>query len=108
MIGLSVSFCVRDIVSGKVPLASVEKIIGSIAVQTEAEVDDLVRSYCQGYWCESPQESEKLFRRLLAEGKIEQPRLTNRNHFPMLHNGRHWVETEDQIIWHDQMKAVVS
>ncbi len=107
MIGLSVSFCIRDIVNGTVPLANVEKIIGSIAVRTELEVADLIKSYCQVYWRECSQEAEKVFRQLLAEGKIEQPRLDNSDHFPMLHNHIHWVESEDQIIWYDRMESYV-
>ncbi len=106
MIGLSISFCIRDIVNGVVPLTNVEKIIGGTAVSGEAEVDDLIRRYCQAYWRKCPKKAEQVFRQLLAEGKIEQPRLVNRNHFPMLHNLVHWVEREDQIIWHDQMEHV--
>lgn len=108
MIGLSVSFCVRDIVNGTVPLVSVEKIIGSIAVRTDQEVDDLIKSYCQVYWRECPVEAEKVFRQLIAEDKIEQPRLVNDRHFPNIGNHKLWVESENEIVWQDQMECYAS
>ena len=107
MIGLSISFCVQDIAEGKVALETVDKIVAGTSASTDEGMDDLIRSYCESYWCRYPQEAERIIRQLLAEGKIEQPRLVNSSHFPMLERGVRWVESEDQIIWYDRMKSRV-
>lgn len=101
MIGLSVSFCIRDIVDGTIPLNSVEKIIGGIVARTDREIDKLIEQYCNSYWSKYPEKAENVFRQLLAEGKIKQPRLVNDRHFPNIGNHKIWVETEEEIIWND-------
>ncbi len=105
MIGLSVSFCIRDIVSGTVPLAKVQKIIGGTSILIEQGIDEFVKYYCQVYWHEYAEEAERVFRQILAEGKIEQPRLLDKNHFPNISNGKLWVENEQEIVWQDQMES---
>ncbi|MDO8495511.1 MAG: hypothetical protein Q7S32_03245 [bacterium] len=98
MIGLSVSFCIREIAEGRVDLSKVDKIVaGTVAVPDQ--IDRLVTAYNESYWRRFP-EAEKIFRDLYAAGKIEQPRLKDDQHFPMIAGG-HWVESEDQIVWSD-------
>lgn len=98
MIGLSISFCISEMVSGVVNPSTVEKIIGGTAAAPE-HIDELVAEYRRSYWSwnGNPDEAERLFRELLAAGRIEQPRLVD-GRFPMIYNG-HWVESEDQIEW---------
>ncbi|HLD70618.1 MAG TPA: hypothetical protein VI937_01935 [Negativicutes bacterium] len=103
MIGLSVSFCILDIVNGVVPIENVEKIIGGISAQNQEDVRQLISDYCQVYWRECPKEAEQVFRQLFAEGKIEQPRLIDDRHFPNIGNRKRWVESEAEIVWQDQM-----
>jgi hypothetical protein len=82
MIGLSLSFCVKDILAGHVPESDVTKIITSTAARTEADWNRLITSYCQIYW--KAFESDvviALIQRLRVQGKIEQPRLADPEHF---------------------------
>ena len=103
MIGLSVSFCVRDIVAGKMALEQVEKIVAGTACPDDEAWERVIKAYRDSYWRESPDQCEQILRQLLAEGKIYQPALD-------LENGRrpllatddgiiHWVNAESEIKW---------
>ncbi len=100
MIGLSASFCICDIVEGKVLLGSVKKIVTGLEAPTPEILEEVVRSYRQSYWIEYPDKAERVFRHLLAEGKIEQPRVTQ-GRGPCLANRVHWVYAEDEIEWRE-------
>jgi hypothetical protein len=103
MIGLSVSFCVRDIVAGKVPLADVEKIIAGTNAPTLEVWEGVVKHYRDVYWRNNPDECERVFRQLLAEGKIHQPRVEG-GRPPLLagHKGvTKWVNSESEIRYCD-------
>ena len=97
VIGLSVSFCVRDIARGKVAYDDVAKIVAGTKVP-DGDWEDTIRRYNEIYWRELP-EAEGIFRRLLAEGKVTQPRLTT-GKAPYVGGGA-WVASEDQIVWCD-------
>jgi hypothetical protein len=105
MIGISVSGCIRDIVAGQVKIEEVERIIAGTSCGNQAAWDCVIRDYRKSYWRENPDEGERILWQLIAEGKILQPRLENKNRYPMLQtaNGRRcWVNTESEIIWSDQ------
>lgn len=88
LIGLSLSFCVADIVRGKVQLENVNKIIaGTCAEPTEWE--NLLTDYKRIYWDFNPDECERVARKLMDENKIEQPRLNGKN-APNIAEG-HWL-----------------
>jgi len=95
MIGISLSFCVRDMAKGQAP-AVVEKIItGCRAINDEAW-DEIIKRYKESYW-KGLDNAETICRKLIANGKIVQPRLTGGS-APYVGQG-HWVESEDQIVW---------
>lgn len=96
MIGLSVSRCVKDIVQGAVKLEDVTKIVGGTRAETPQDWDRLIRRYREGLWHDFRDEAEQVMRRLIAEGKIEQPRLTEEKQ-PLVTDGNYWVESEQQI-----------
>jgi hypothetical protein len=97
MIGLSLSKCVQDIINGKQKLEEVIKIISRTRVRSAEEWDNLIRDYKKAAWGKSPDLAEKIVRQLIAEGKIEQPRLTSER-CPMV-DQVHWVTSEDLIQW---------
>ena len=105
MIGLSISFCVQDIAEGKVALETVDKIVAGTSVEPGQATEELIALYKESYWCRYPDQAEQIFRQLLVEGRIEQPRLADPRRFPMLERGVRWVESEDQIIWSDQLET---
>ena len=75
MIGLSLSFCVKDIIEGKVALESVEKIItGTHYTDRETFHTGMQQSYCHTYWKKDPEKAHQIAMQLWDEGKIHQPR----------------------------------
>ena len=125
-IGLSLSRCVGDIVEGKINIEDVEKIITGACWTNDAEWEDTIQLYKQNDWCWSyigqdgrkmaanPDEAEKIARQLLAEGKIEQPRLKDPSRYPLRQRRFYsaeiqatlgedayvtWVDSEEDIQW---------
>jgi hypothetical protein len=101
MIGISVSFCVQDILRGKVGIEQVEKIIAGTSCRNSAEWNSCIELYRSHYWQDDPEKGEQIFRQLLAEGKIFQPCLKTRK-VPLLatdHGIIHWVKAESEIRW---------
>ena len=74
MIGLSISFCIADIIRGKVNLEDVEKIVAGTKCETPEHWDGVIEQYKEYYWRDDPDMAEAVLRQMLAEGKIEQPR----------------------------------
>lgn len=102
MIGLSLSFCVLDLVNGKVDWKDVDYIITSTNCPTVKAWLYVVDSYQETYWKECKFSAVGAATRLLDGGMIRQPRLLDTNHFPNLNNTGHWVESEDEIEWSDE------
>lgn len=90
MIGYSLSFCVKDIMTGKVAEADVEKIITSTCCRDEDDWDNLFKSYGAVYWRPFEALAVDLVKRLRAQDKIVQPRLTDPDYEKSINNG--WWE----------------
>ncbi len=114
MIGLSVSACVRDLATGKVAMADVEKIVGGTRIRSWKNMKILIKQYLRSYWLKKPVECEIMMRQLISNTKrakrgrdprgpiIEQPRLKKGGRAPCLateHGIIHWVNTESEIKW---------
>lgn len=72
MIGLSLSFCITDIVFGNVKESEVEKIVTPARFQNDGEFEELLERYSKSYWKYFPDSSVDIARRLYGSGKIEQ------------------------------------
>lgn len=70
--GLSISFCIKDIMLGKITEGEVEKVIGGTSVRTSEQWEELIELYRRIYWRAFPDKAEALFRKMLAEGRIDQ------------------------------------
>lgn len=95
MIGLSLSFCIQDIISGTVRESDVEEIISSTLARTPQDWHHVVSRYRDTYWRSNPDEGEAIFNRLLAAGKITQPRLEGSAGHSISRG--HWVESRDDV-----------
>lgn len=87
MIGLSLSFCVKDIASGKVLEKDVEKIIAGTKCPNREVFETVLNSYLESYWHDFP-EAADIARRFWDRGLIEQPRV-NGEEAPEIYRG-HW------------------
>tara|TARA_R110001583_G_scaffold53441_4_gene164846 strand:- start:212 stop:520 length:309 start_codon:yes stop_codon:yes gene_type:complete len=90
-IGLSLSFCIKEILSGKVWEGSVDKIVSGTSCRSDDDWEELIQRYREVYWRKDPNEGEAILRRLLEAGKIEQPRLNDRYRNPDKSEGYPWI-----------------
>ena len=79
LIGLSLSFCIREIAEGKFKISQVAKIIAGTCAASGADWDDVIARYRTTYWSNCPTECESALYWLKSEGLIEQPRLNGGN-----------------------------
>ena len=98
-IGLSVSRCVKDIALGYLDVDDVLNIVGATNFDpsNEKEVQDIIDRYQRSAWS-GVDGAEKIFRRLLSEGKIEQPRRIGKDPYHI--NLGHWIVqfTKNELI----------
>lgn len=73
--GLSLSFCVKDIINGNVNVDDVEKIICGTKAETPKDWESVMRSYQGTYWKENPEAAVGVVIHLMELGKIIQPRV---------------------------------
>jgi len=75
VIGTSLGGCVREIFEGKIRERDVIRIIAGTKVEKPDEWQPVLNQYKTAYWHENPDEGEAIAKRLIAAGKIYQPRL---------------------------------
>lgn len=88
MIGLSLTFCIADIINGVVNLEDVEKIIANTA-WTDDILHAKVEEFCKLEWRADPALARQVFWELWNSGRIEQPRLSN-HHYHINIAQSHW------------------
>lgn len=96
-VGLSLSFCVRDIIEKRVALDEIKFISAGTKAPTPEDWQEVLETYKRIYWHKDPEEAETYFWRLLNTGRIIQPRLEGLKPCSM-HGGRemsHWIEEEE-------------
>ncbi len=96
MIGLSLSFCVKDILAERVSMDDVSYIITS--VRPVNGLEPTIKAYMRMYW---EAYSEDKVRQILSKLDLRHPRLENDYHYPNIANG-HWVNSEDEIVWQNE------
>jgi hypothetical protein len=94
LIGLSLSLCIKDIITGKVDVASVEKIIANTRAQSDEDWETVMQSYCSIYWKADPERARAIATQLRAEGRIEQPRVADRAYGHTTAGG-HWITPDE-------------
>ena len=71
LIGLSLSFCVRDIAAGNVPIEAVQHIVSACSPRNEAEVqNEILTSYLKSYWRADQQGCLTVFNELRESRRI--------------------------------------
>ncbi len=102
-VGLSLSFCVLDILHGEVKEEEVKEIIAGTNAASPGQWDEVMRVYRKSYWYENPEEGEAIARRLLRAGKIRQPRQEGKT----AHNiaKGHWIKASEVGEWEKQQQV---
>lgn len=86
--GLSLSLCVLDLAKGVVPYDDIVLIIAGTNARCKADWDRILQSYQRNYWSKYHW-AQFIATRLIADGKIEQPRLNGER--PLSINHGHWI-----------------
>lgn len=92
-IGVSIAFCIRDIISGKYSIDEVDMIIAGTKFET---VDEIIETYKDTYWIKFKEEAEEVCKKLWDSGKIIQP---------CLENPKALLFVRD--IWYDNMQELI-
>lgn len=79
-VGLSLSFCVADIISGAVRIEDVEVIHASTAAVTQDDWDRVVRQYSSVYWRRDPGRAARVVELLRNANRIRQHRIRDANY----------------------------
>ncbi len=87
--GYSLSACVNDIIHNRIPEGWVERIEAGTAFETTDQWERGLAQYKGSYWTVNPDRGEKVARRLIAAGKVDQPRLQSRHYERSIAKG-HW------------------
>jgi hypothetical protein len=122
LIGLSLRQCCQDMAMGKVDPRQVKKIISRTSIRTPKSMEEVISTYQLFDWGHDKPESfaggitvrtlshakggkeiaekaGKIFRQMFAEGKVEQPRLTEGRCPDLEATGSHWITNKKQIKW---------
>ncbi len=96
LVGLSLSFCVGDILRGRVAEDQVVKIITSTACENLNHWARTLQKYAEHYWDSDPERGCDIAWRFIDEGKVEQPRLQGKP-YPHILEG-HWQTLEGEQV----------
>jgi hypothetical protein len=99
--GLSLSFCVKDILEGETKEADVRLIYAGTNCRSQADWDDVLAQYRRVYWVDYPEEGEKLARRLLAAGKVVQLKVNGRPLPDISGGAKIWAASAADIRWRE-------
>jgi len=75
MVGVSLSLCLLDIINGKIAIEDVALIRASTAARDDFDWDKLITMYNRQYWKADQAVVNQIIQTLLADGRIDQPRL---------------------------------
>ena len=96
--GRSLSFCVKDILSGKINKNDVGVIVTSTSFKNPEMWQKGIESYQNSYWYDyTLEECTNLINWLIDNNKIEQPRLTN-GKVQALYKFSKWADTYQEAI----------
>ena len=102
MIGLSISFCIGDILRGVVAESDCHAIVAGTNCHSIDQWNDLIEHYRTCYWSVDPNRGERILWRLINAGRIIQPRQVKPNLDPDALNiaSGHWVTTKNEAVPH--------
>jgi hypothetical protein len=106
MIGLSLSFCVADIIEGKVDIDDVDLILTGTKALGIQDWAVLLTSYMDSYWRKDPNRGVAVANLLMARGRIWQNRVHGWDAPSNLGSG-HWINANrvEQLTNKEREKA---
>lgn len=96
LIGLSLSYCVADIVNGLVDRNDVAYIIAGTRIRSKADLDGALAVYSFFYWDKNPELGKVIALDFYHRGLLLQPRLLDNGDGPNVNEG-HWAKVGREI-----------
>lgn len=79
LIGLSLSYCIKDLINGRVDKNDVMFIVSGTRIMCKHDLDCVLANYAKYEWQENPENAMSLARELYNRGMIIQPRVMGLN-----------------------------
>lgn len=96
LIGFSLSFCIRDILRGKVKVEDVLHLHTACRMESEDDIRQCVKQYCKSYWKDfEVQTIFGLINHLRKDNRISW--LSSFEPNPMFIGWGHWLSTKNSI-----------
>ena len=89
IVGLSLSFCVKDIIDNKVAIDDVQFITSGTHATCPEDWDEIIAVYRKAYWYTDPDRGEVVARYFIGNGLILQPRMEGNR--PLFKGNGKWV-----------------
>lgn len=90
LIGLSLSFCIGEMVRNHIRESDVAKIVSATCAYTREEFVEVCDQYAECYWKDFPEEAKSLALFMYDNGRVEQPRLYNGVCYSIADG--HWID----------------
>ena len=99
-VGLSVSFCIKDIALGEVDINDVQFISGGTCCKDMEQWQPVIETYRKIYWSHFPDKAEEILRYFLERNLIIQPRLEGMEPVTLLSRPeerglRYWIDASE-------------
>lgn len=98
LIGLSLSFCIKDIIAGKVDINDVAFFSTGTCARTPEDWADVELIYRETYWGNNPELASSILHSFLDRGLILQPRLEGNHPVPFT-EGVNWKGVQLSRYW---------
>jgi hypothetical protein len=79
LIGLSLSYCISDIINGRVDKNDVMFIVAGTRIMCDHDLDSVLENYAKYEWQTDPERGMAIAREFYNRGMIIQPRVLNCN-----------------------------
>lgn len=99
-VGLSLSFCVADIMRGQVPIETVKLVLSGTNARNKTEWARVFDRCKRVYWSEDPAKGEQIARELIRTGRVRQPQLTGKPSHSIKEG--HWIKAKELSEWKKQ------
>jgi hypothetical protein len=95
LIGLSLSFCISDIINGRVDKNDVSFIISGTRIMCDHDLSEVIATYAKYNWQTNPELGMEIARQFYNRGMILQPRVLGYN-APHVADGW-WAKVEKDV-----------
>lgn len=91
-VGLSLSFCVQDLMRGDEYITDVAFIYSGTRARNQKEWDEVLDIYSETYWSDNPVQGRKMAQWFIERGEVIQPKLEGKY---LSHGKLNWIDVHE-------------